>query len=219
MVNYQTLTQPKNQKNIDKRSLCYFLHFQSPQVLIEHLHNGDIIKPGSIKIPHVTTAELKGAIFNGIPLPYRTCGAMSFRKPANIVHLTKSPVWDLKIWVSLPFTIVFTLNDLPFFPFSGVKTGSQPFSCQKGQWKGNCIQHDWSFKKFQSVESAGGDKSLCRRIPGSLDSTLLSIPFSNVGARFSPIPAIIVRATLSGEVDWRVSLCPDPMVILAALAP
>ena len=156
------------------------------------------IKPGSIKIPHVTTAELKGAIFNGIPLPYRTCGAMSFRKPANIIHLTKSPVWNLKFWVSLPFTIVFTLNDLPFFPFSGVKTGSQPFSCQKGQWKG---------------------KSLCRRIPGSLHSTLLPIPFSNVGARFSPIPAIIVRATLSGEVDWRVSLCPDPMVILAALAP
>lgn len=97
MVNYQALTQPKNQKHIDKCSLCYFLHVQSPQVLIEHLHNGDIIKPGSIKIPHVTTAELKGAIFNGIPFPYRTCGAMSFRKPANILHLTKSPVWNLKI--------------------------------------------------------------------------------------------------------------------------
>ena len=37
--------------------------------------------------------------------------------------------------------------------------------------------------------------------------------------RFSPSPAIIVRATLSGEVCWRVSLCHESMVIVAVLAP
>ena len=199
-------THPKNQKNIDKCSQCYFLQFQSPLVLIEHLHDGNIIKPGSVKIPHVTTAELKGTIFKGIPLP--DVWGKEFSETGK--HCTSHQITSLEP-ENLSWVIFFC------FPFYKGYQNRIPTILISQQWKGNCLQHDPS-KSFNPLSQLVGTSHCAGGYQVPLIQRCYRYHSATLAQDSHRFRRFIARATLSGEVCWHVSLCPDLMV-MAALAP